>query len=219
MDAAAARVQTQVGTPAITPQTTTDASNGAPAVEDLTPGNGPVKPKGTVKTGTLLLPAPEGKPKRVHLPDGSVLVPLKRFDLDGMPAASPGAGPKATTGGGDRPDSEPDMLLYNGNFYKEFIEELTPEELSDMPTVKDRLVRSTLIYLREERPEVKDFAIRDVKVRRVDPVADRDLLAVSPRTRMVAHVRGATADGTELTLPSLLNDDGSLLTDPRLTGR
>jgi hypothetical protein len=71
-------------------------------------------------------------------------------------------------------------------------------------------------YLVEEEPDVDDFGVSNIELRRVDPAADRDLLTVNPHASYVADVSGVTGDGTAKSVPSVINDDGAVFVDPRI---
>lgn len=99
MDATALRASTQAGGTATT--TSARPTNG-PSSGGSTTGGGPVAaPTNPTLLGEQLLPAPVGEPQTLHLPDGSILVPIARVDASGnrIPLAG-GAGSAPLTGGG-----------------------------------------------------------------------------------------------------------------------
>lgn len=99
MDATALRARAQVGGTAAT--TSTRPTNG-PSSDGSTAAGGPIAaPTNPTLLGERLLPAPVGEPQTLHLPDGSMLVPIARVDASGarIPLAG-GAGSAPLTGGG-----------------------------------------------------------------------------------------------------------------------
>lgn len=244
MDATALRTSTQAvttGTRATATATTNGPSSGAPVA-----GGGPVAASSNgALLGTHLLPAPAGQPQPIHLPDGSVLVPLAIVDGSGrqLPLTQGGAlapSNPTTSGGGPAPSVamnapvvtapaggartaafEPKGFLYNDLYFAKF-HDAKPIDLNDRDAVERRMAKSTMAYLLEEEPEVDDFGIREIRVRRADPARDQDLLTVNPRSHWVADVVGV--DGTTGTpkdkvIPLVMNSDGAVFVDPRVRSR
>lgn len=235
MDATALRASTQAATGATAAGTT----NG-PSSSTATTAGGPVAaPTNPVLLGEKILPAPLGQPQTLHLPDGSMLVPVAMLDAGGnripltggagsaplnyaasATAAAPTATAAATTapvtgGGSTAPNAgfEPLGILYNDRYFKKF-HDASPIDLSNDKAVKDRAIKSTMAYLLEEEPNVDDFGVTNVDVRRVDPARDADLLRVDPRAYYVIDVHGVQGDGVVRSIPSVMNADGAVFTDP-----
>ncbi|MCB0878431.1 MAG: hypothetical protein KDC46_05565 [Thermoleophilia bacterium] len=244
MNATAVRTSTAgaLGTTA-TARTTNGPSSTAP-----TAGGGPVAaPANQAYLGEQTLPAPVGQPQTLHLPDGSMLVPIARVDASGnrTPLAG-GAGSAPLTGGGadaaaaaQTPaaggalhaaegaqvtaggqaiaddDFEPMGFLYNGDYYKRYFED-GGIDVNDRTAVEERSIESTFKYLKDREPEVDDFGITGVGVRRVDPSRDGDLLHVNPRALYVVDVHGVQGNGHQRSIPTVMNQDGTTFTDPRL---
>jgi hypothetical protein len=98
MNATATRTSAAGGVGAATSTATTNGpSSGA-----STSGSGPVTaPANQAYLGEQTLPAPVGQPQTIHLPDGSMLVPVARVDSSGHRVPlSGGAGSAPLTGGG-----------------------------------------------------------------------------------------------------------------------
>lgn len=243
MDATALRASAQVG--GTTATTSTRPTNG-PSSGGSTAGGGPIAAlTNPTLLGERLLPAPLGEPQTLHLPDGSMLVPIARVDAAGsrIPLTG-GAGSAPLTGGGDvaaataaaaasggvlhaaegaqvtasgaavaDDDFEPLGFLYNDNYYKRYFDG-GGIDVSDRGKVEERAVESTFLYLKDKEPAVDDFGITGVAVRTVDPHADRDLLTVNPRARYVIDVHGVQGNGTQRSIPTVMNGDGATFTDP-----
>jgi hypothetical protein len=99
MDAVALRAGTQAGG---TGATTSAAPTNGPSSSAPIAGGGPVAaPSQPALLGERLLPAPIGEPQTIHLPDGSMLVPIARVDASGnrIPLTG-GAGSAPLMGGG-----------------------------------------------------------------------------------------------------------------------
>lgn len=228
MDATALRASTQ----AATATTATGTTNG-PSSSTVTTGGGPIAaPSQPVLLGERLLPAPAGEPQTIHLNDGSMLVPVARVDgtgnrtaLSGGPGstplsysaapaapATPAAAPVAGGGGA----FEPLGFLYDDRYFKKF-HDAGGIDLNDDSAVKERSVRSTFAYLLEEEPNVDDFGVTGVSYRKADPVADADLFKINPRAHWIIDVNGVQGDGVGRSIPSVMNSDGAMFVDPRIT--
>lgn len=187
--------------------------------------------------GERLLPAPAGEPQTIHLNDGSMLVPVARVDASGSrtpltggpgsaqlqysaapsaPAATaPAVVPNVSAGGANATGFEPLGFLYNDRYFKKF-HDAGGLDLANDAKVKERAVRSTFAYLLEEEPNVDDFGVTGVNVRRPDPAADADLLRINPRAHYVIDVLGVQGNGVQRSIPSVMNSDGAVFVDPRI---
>lgn len=234
MDATALRAGTQALTPQLTGAaagaTTNGPSSGTPVA-----GGGPVAaPTQPTLLGTKLLPAPAGEPQTIHMPDGTMLVPLARVDAAGRqtalntPAASaaaanvtpvatrpvtvtPTAAAPVTAGAG----FEPKGFLFRGNYYKKF-EDNTKIDLANLRQVEEKVTRGTLDHVKEDEPELNGFGVTNVSTRRVDRVADADLLNINPNAVYVVDVAGVAGTGQAKSIPSVVNADGSVFVDPKI---
>lgn len=197
--------------------------------------------------GEKLLPAPVGEPQTLHLPDGSMLVPVARVDAAGnrtpltggagsaplrsaataapaaasaaedAPAAIAPATAATPVSGGGDAAFEPHGFLYNDRYFAKF-HDAGGIDLADSAAVEERAVKSTFAYLLKEEPEVDDFGVTDVKVRPADATADADLLHINPRAHFVIDVNGVTGTGRHKSIPSVMNRDGAVFVDPRIRG-
>jgi hypothetical protein len=116
---------------------------------------------------------------------------------------------------------EPHALMYNDNYYKKYIDGDTNTNfgrfnIEDREQVEERAIESTLMYLKDKEPDVDDFGITGVNVRRVNQGADRDLLNVNPDAHWIVTVHGTQGDGTARKIPTVMNADGTTYTDPPL---
>lgn len=196
-----------------------------------------------VVLGERLLPAPVGQPQTIHLPDGSMLVPIARVDASGHRTpltGGAGSAPLRVQGGGAAPsggvlhaaeganvtaggvaeadgDFEPLGMLYNNNYYKRYFDG-GGIDVKDRSQVEERSIESTILYLRDKEPESDDFGVSGISIRNVDDRADRDLLTVNPRAMYVIDVHGIQGNGTKRTIPTVMNRDGATFTDPRIRG-
>ena len=241
MDATALRASTRAGgTGAIT----TAATTNGPSSSAPTNGGGPVAaPTQPALLGERLLPAPVGEPQTIHLSDGSMLVPIARVDASGnrIPlSGGPGSAP--LTGGGNTAatqtaggtlhaaegapvsadgvahaddDFEPLGFLYNDNYYKRYFDG-GGIDTNDRGQVEERAVESTILYLHDKEPNVDDFGVTGIGLRRADAVTDKDLLEINPRAQWIIDVHGVQGDGKERTIPTVMNRDGATFTDPRI---
>lgn len=250
MDAVALRLSA-------TGTTTTAATTNGPSSSAPASGGGPVAaPSQPALLGEMTLPAPTGEPQTIHLPDGSLLVPIARVDASGsrIPLAG-GAGSAPLTGGGgvtEAPaaqmsvptsasgaggslhaaegaqltadgraiaddDFEPLGMLYNGDYYKRYFDG-GGLDVNDRGALEERAVESTILYLRDKEPEVDDFGVTGIGMRPADPATDQDLLNVNPRAKWIVDVHGVQGDGTQRTIPTVINEDGATFTDPRIRG-
>lgn len=191
--------------------------------------------------GVRLLPAPAGEPQTIHLADGSVLVPLARVGRDGttqpltgggaaaapvapvpapapVPASAPVAAP-APVSAAVPPAAgfEPKGFLYNDRYFRKF-HAAGGIDVSDVRRVEERATRATFAYLLEEEPNVDDFGVTGVRMRRADPVGDSDLLRINPRAHWVVDVDGVQGDRVLRSIPSVVNSDGAVFVDPRIRG-
>ena len=237
MDATAVRASTQAATGATAAGTT----NG-PSSSTATTGGGPIAaPTQPVLLGERLLPAPAGEPQTIHLNDGSMLVPVARVDASGSrvplaggpgsaqlrptgaataPAAptpivtAPAAAAPAATGGGA--NAAPIALLYNDLYFKQYFAGGNGFDTNNPEKVRERAIESTILYLHDKEPHVDDFGVTAVNTRRVDPATDSDLLKIDPDAKFVIDVRGVQGDGVARSIPSVMNNDGTTYTDPRV---
>ena len=184
--------------------------------------------------GSMLVPIArvDASGSRVPLSGGPASLPLRTATLaptvtavagiasavtGGGAAASPAA-PAATPTvpvAGAEQAFEPLGFLYNDRYFKKF-HDAGGIDLGDSKAVQERAVRSTFAYLLEEEPNVDDFGVTGVSVRRADPAADADLLRVNPRAHYVIDVHGVQGDGTQRSIPSVMNSDGAVFVDPRI---
>jgi hypothetical protein len=132
---------------------------------------------------------------------------------EGAPAV-PIATEVPTTGGGAA-DFEPVGFLYNDRYFRKF-HDAGGIDVNDQRAVEERVVRSTFAYLLEEEPDVDDFGVTSVHLRKVDPQADSDLLRINPRALYHADVAGIQGDGVTRSIPSVVNSDGAVFVDPRI---
>ena len=226
--------------PLATSTATATTTNG-PSSNGAVAGGGPVPaPAQPTLLGVKLLPAPAGKPETIHLNDGSMLVPLAKLDSRGtirslddaaapatVPAvratpANPTAGTAARPAtpavpGGGAAGFEPKGFLYKGNYYKKF-EDQTAIDVRNLAQVQDRITRGTLNHVKENEPEWQGLGITEIKSRAVDPNADRDLLNVDPNAAVYVEVSGITGTGEAKTIPSVVESDGDVFVDPRISG-
>ncbi len=239
MDATALRASTQAAT-----GTTAASTTNGPSSRTATTGGGPIAaPTQPVLLGERLLPAPVGQPQTIHLNDGSMLVPVARVDASGSRtplAGGPGSAPLATAvaaaagpaaaapvavpvtapaaapvAGGGAAGFEPLGFLYNDRYFKKF-HDAGGISLDDSKAVQERVVKSTFAYLLEEEPNVDDFGVTGVNVRRADPVADADLFKINPRAHYIVDVNGVQGNGVARSIPSVMNADGAVFVDPRI---
>lgn len=226
MDATALRGSTHAVTPHATP-TAGIATTSGPS-SDAIRGGGPVPaPAQPTLLGVKMLPAPHGQPQTIHLADGSMLVPLARVRADGtrvplsvggtmpappMPAAA--AAPAAPVAGGGAA-FEPRGFLYDDRYFRKF-HDAGGIDVEDMEKVEERTIRSTFAYLLEEEPEVDDFGVTNVRMRRAHPHADVDLFTINPRAHWIVDVEGVQGDGRKRSIPSVVNRDGAVFVDPRV---
>ena len=238
MDATAVRASAQTVTPLATSTAAAATTNG-PSSSGPTAGGGPVPaPAQPTLLGTKLLPAPAGKPETIHLPDGSMLVPLAKVSSDGSMSALPGGGPAtpataatpaapatrtaatpaapaspaSSTAPGGGSHFEPGFL-FRGNYYKKFLDR-TAIDLANLDQVKEKVIRGTLDKIMTDEPETNGFGVTDVKTRAVDPVADRDLLVVDPDAKLIVDVSGVGGNGVAKSIPSVVDADGDVFVDP-----
>jgi hypothetical protein len=235
MDATALRARTQAATGATAASTT----NG-PSSSTATTGGGPIAaPIQPVLLGERLLPAPIGQPQTIHLNDGSMLVPVARVDasgartpLTGGPGsaplnyavnaaaaaptaatpAAPAAVPATTVAGG----SEPLGFLYRGDYYKKF-KDSTVIDITNAEQVQDKVTRGTLDHVKNDEPDWQGFGVTKITTRAVDPNADRDLLNVDPNAAIYVEVHGIAGTGEAKMIPSVVERDGDVFVDPRLS--
>lgn len=225
--------------------TTAAAPTNGPSSSVPTTGSGQV----AVSTnqaflGEQVLPAPIGEPQTIHLPDGSMLVPVARVDASGARIPLTGGAGSAQyvstgstvnhggTGGGTLhagegaqitsdgraladSDFEPLGILYNGNYYKRYFDG-GGLDVNDRNKLEERATESTYLYLKDKEPEVDDFGISGISLRRVEAGRDTDLLHVNPRAMWVMDVHGIQGDGVQRTIPTIINSDGATYTDPRM---
>ncbi|MCW2927222.1 MAG: hypothetical protein JWM86_1190 [Thermoleophilia bacterium] len=233
MDATAVRGITQAVTMQGTMGTTAGATTNGPSSNAPVAGGGPVAaPSQPTLLGVKLLPAPAGEPQTLHLPDGSMLVPLAKVDALGRQSAlrggqaAPAAAPTAAarpidlvpTTGAARPAAfEPKGFLFRGDYYKKF-EDDTRIDLANIRQVEEKVTRGTLDHVKEDEPELHGFGVTNVTTRRVDPNTDRDLLNINPGAYYVVDVAGVAGTGQAKSIPSVVNADGSVFVDPRLKG-
>jgi len=246
MDATTLRTA-QAVTPTSTAGSSTAArtTNGPSSTQPIA-GGGPVAaPTQPTLLGVVALTPPKGEaPKTITLPDGSLLVPLGPVGSPAANAASVSLAPKvaaahgggaaaavaptaastsshtAATGGGlitpTASGFEPKGFLYNDRYFAKF-HAAGGIDLADKNAVERRMAKSTMAYLLEEEPEVDDFGITGIDVRRADPAADRDLLTVNPRSHYVADVKGVDGNGRGKSIPLVMNGDGAVFVDPRVS--
>jgi hypothetical protein len=220
MDATAVRASA----PAVTPATSTTASTttNGPSSRVPTIGGGPTPaPAQPTLLGVTLLPAPAGQPQTIHLADGSMLVPLARVShssaapapsaISVAPAPAPAPAPAAVPAA----DFTPKGFLYRGNYYKRFQDE-TAIDLANLDQVEDKVTRGTLDHVKEDEPGMNGFGVTNIATRRVDRTADADLLNVNPHAVYVVDVSGVSGTGDSRSIPSVVNDDGSVYVDPRI---
>jgi hypothetical protein len=236
MDATAVNAVSPLATSTATATTTNGPSSSGP-----TAGGGPVPaPAQPTLLGVKLLPAPAGKPETIHLNDGSLLVPLAKVDARGTihalddssaraaTAALPATPASPTTGTAARPATpatpstfepggfEPKGFLYKGNYYKKF-QDSTAIDIANLGDVQEKVTRGTLGHVRDEEQGWNGFGVTDVKTRRVDPNADRDLLNVDPNAAYYVEVTGVTGTGEQKMIPSVVETDGDVFVDPRIS--
>lgn len=237
MDATAINAVTPLATSTATATTT----NG-PSSRGAIAGGGPVPaPAQPTLLGVKLLPAPAGRPQTIHLNDGSMLVPLAKVGSDGQlrslddptarpaTAAVPATPANPATGIAARPAApavpatgggagfEPKGFLYRGNYYKKFQDD-TAIDIANLDQVREKVTRGTLNHVKEDEPTWQGLGVMDIKTRRVDPHADRDLLNVDPSALYYVEVSGVTGTGEYKVIPSVVESDGDVFVDPRLTG-
>jgi hypothetical protein len=239
MDATALRASTHAVTPALA-ATTATTTNGPSSIVPTIGGGPTPAPAQPTLLGVKLLPAPAGQPQTIHLADGSLLVPLARVQtvqgsapqparaatapasaststpVPAVAAAEPAstpAAPAAVAGGGGA--FTPKGFLYNDRYFAKF-HDASPIDFSDVEEVERRATKATMSYLVEEEPNVDDYGVTDVEIRQVDQVADRDLLTVNPHAKLVIDVHGVQGTGEAKSIPSVMNDDGSVFVDPRI---
>ncbi|MCW2923256.1 MAG: hypothetical protein JWM98_660 [Thermoleophilia bacterium] len=242
MDATA----TRASTPGVTPQGTqaSTAATATPSATGSTAGGGPsAAPGSTALLGTVLLPAPAGQPQTLSLPDGSILVPLANVNGAGQQtpltggagsaalsvapvAAAPArtapvaTAPATTATAADvkkKQGIDNTGFLYNSQWYAKYAD-AGGIDLADRDAVEKRVAKATYSHIVTDEPEIGDFAISSITPRLVDPVADKDLLAVDPNAYYAFDVVGRTGTGETRSIPSVMNADGAVYVDPRLTG-
>jgi hypothetical protein len=219
MDATAVRTSA----PAVTPAASTAASTttNGPSSGVPTTGGGPTPaPAQPTLLGVTLLPAPAGQPQTIHLADGSMLVPLARVSHSSASPApvaisSPAPAAPVAPAPGAASGFTPQGFLFRGNYYRRFQDE-TAINLANLDEVQEKVTRGTLDHVKEDQPEDNGFGVQDIQTRRVDPATDADLLNVNPHAVYVVNVSGVTGNGEAQSIPSVVNDDGSVYVDPRL---
>jgi hypothetical protein len=112
---------------------------------------------------------------------------------------------------------EPKGFLYKGNYYKKFMDN-TAIDIANLDQVHEKVTRGTLGHVRDEEPTWQGFGITDIRSRRVDPNADRDLLNVDPGATYYVEVSGVTGTGEQKMIPSVVEADGDVFVDPRISG-
>lgn len=130
-------------------------------------------------------------------------------------AQAPTSATPSPTGGGAAAGFEPKGFLYNDRYFAKF-HAAGGIDLADKDAVERRMAKSTMSYLVEEEPDVDDFGITSIDVRRADSNADRDLLNVNPRSHYVADVKGVDGTGRGKSIPLVMNVDGAVFVDPRI---
>lgn len=111
---------------------------------------------------------------------------------------------------------EPLAFVWNQKFYNK-VASATDIDISDESAVRTRALKSTMQQVLDDG-EYDDFAVREIRLRRVDPTADADLLNVNPRAHWIAEADGVDGTGTAHTIPSVVNRDGAVFVDPRIRG-
>lgn len=241
MDATALRAVSPLATSATAATTT----NGPSSTEPVAGGGPKPAPAQPTLLGVKLLPAPAGKPETIQLNDGSLLVPLARVGSDGVarsldngapatPAtaatpAAPATGtaatpatpatparPAAASSGFEPGGFEPKGFLYKGNYYKKF-QDKTAIDIANLGQVEEKVTRGTLGHVRDEEPTWKGFGVTDIKTKRVDANTDRDLLNVDPNATYYVEVTGVTGTGEQKVIPSVVESDGDVFVDPRIS--
>ncbi len=207
--------------------TTAAGTTNGPSSSTATTGGGPTAaPSQPALLGEKILPAPVGEPQTIHLADGSMLVPVARVDATGNRTpltGGPGSAPLQYNASMSTPAFAPAAhapvaLLYNDLYFKKYFDGGN-FNANDSEKVKERAIESTFLYLLDKEPNVDDFGVNDVKVRRADPAADRDLLTIDPNAQWIIDVHGVQGDGTKRSIPSVMNADGATYTDPRIGSR
>lgn len=112
------------------------------------------------------------------------------------------------------PPRGPYAFIWKGKYYYP----VAPAGNIDMTSrdaIQTRVIKSVVKHMQDEE-KVTDFGITGFAMRDVSVSTDRELFIVNPGARYVFDVTGTTGTGEVMTIPVVMNVDGSTFVDPRV---